>query len=190
MPAARYSAKRPRSTVPGLASSVISASAAKCRARGAPRRAHARCASAENRLGVPPPRNTLSIRRAGPTACAGIQDRARAPQGTADSGSVAAQRMRVEVAVRALGDAPREMQVERERRQHQPLRGAKRCPGAQLREERAQRERAMAHGIFLRWRKFRGAARASALARISDRSQNRPCRAPGGRCVPPRSPAR
>ena len=65
MPAARYSAKRPRSMVPGIRLERHFRVGGECRARGAPRRAPARCASAENRLGVPPPRNTLTMRRAG-----------------------------------------------------------------------------------------------------------------------------
>ena len=50
---------RPRSMVPGLASSVISASAASCRCAAQRCRAAARSPRGENRLGVPPPKNTL-----------------------------------------------------------------------------------------------------------------------------------
>ena len=61
-PAARKPVKRAASTVPGFASSVISASGSSGRrARNA--ESSASIDSGENRLGVPPPMNTLTTRR-------------------------------------------------------------------------------------------------------------------------------
>src|ERR1700688_1881719 len=62
MPASRYPANLPRSMVPGLASRVTSTSSANAiRCRNAPSRRLK--SSGWNKLGVPPPKNTVSILR-------------------------------------------------------------------------------------------------------------------------------
>ena len=95
---------------------------ARARAAGARarRRAARRSTRGENRLGVPPPMNTLTTRRP--------QTDGSAPSRSASSARRtpprAARRalVRVEVAVRALAHAPRDVDVERERRQRASFR--------------------------------------------------------------------
>ena len=126
-PAARKARKRSRSKVPGLASSVISQPGSSGR-RARMSASSRSMPSGENRLGVPPPMKTLSTRRpqtSGSAASRSATQRvevARLGQAAPPSGS-----WRVEVAVRALLQAPRQVHVQRQRRQRA---AAAACRGA------------------------------------------------------------
>ena len=115
-PAARKSRNFSASNVPGFASSVISASAASWQPRAESRRAAGRSRGAESRLGVPPPKKIECTRR--PHTDGSARSRSAISASTyASLGQRAARLVRVEVAVRALAHAPRDVHVERERRQ-------------------------------------------------------------------------
>ena len=123
-PAAKKPANFARSKVPGLASSVISASGASGSRARMPASSRS-IDAAENRLGVPPPKNTVPTLR--PHTDGSENSRSASSASTyASSGSVAARLVRVEVAVRALADAPGQVHVQRQRRQRGEARRARR----------------------------------------------------------------
>ena len=126
MPAALKSVNLSCSKVPGLASSVISASGdSGTRARTAARMRS--MASAENRLGVPPPKK----HRLDAPSPYRRQCELEIGDQSIDVlclGHVAAALVRVEIAIRTFFHAPRNVHVERERRQRGEARRAQ-CPG-------------------------------------------------------------
>ena len=113
MPAARKSRNFPASNVPGFASSVISASAARCsRARNAA--SSPSIAAAGSRLGVPPPKKIEYTRRPHTDGSARSRSAISASRVRGRRGRFP-DLVRIEVAVGALPHAPGDVHVERER---------------------------------------------------------------------------
>src|ERR1035438_7381533 len=118
MPASRYPENRPRSMVPGLASMVTSTSSANAiRCRNAP--ISRPKSSGWNKLGVPPPKNTVSILRPVNRGSSRSKSRISASMqreyalptgilGLEQTGRAAAEEYRVDPAARQ----PRQFQVE------------------------------------------------------------------------------
>ena len=113
-------------------------------------------AAGENRLGVPPPRKMLVSGRTCDRPALGIQI-AQQRVDVALLGQFLAQRVRIEVAVRAFLHAPRKVRVQRERRRFH------RAASAKLREKCAQRLAAMAMRVVSQ------SAGISATVRVSPR---------------------
>jgi hypothetical protein len=125
--AARKAENFPASKVPGLASSVISQSAAiGSRARRSD--SSPSSPSADSRLGVPPPKKMLTMRRpqiSGSAASRSAQQRLEIAR-LGNRLDAAGRLVRVEVAVRALAYAPGKVHIKGQRRQRrQPQRAAR-----------------------------------------------------------------
>ena len=180
-PARRYSSKRPCSTVPGFVSIVISALRAERAGADEAASRIAPIASAKKRLGVPPPKKTLAISRrpiASPKR-AKSASRSRASAATYSAiGSAPFLRVRIEVAVRALLHAPREVHVERERRRDHRHVAARwgLMSSQQLRSVASARPRWLTR--FLTSGSSSAAASVeTAIEKVRGRSRNRRCRA-------------